>query len=287
MILCDNARIVLSLAFLFLAYGLRVPACFQTRFDTNVDATTNSNTALNLRSPVRLPNAQRSPMFEKMKTVAAKSTVVEKMKNNERLSRLFPSAEVLYRPIDQPLERELSWSDRVELLPYMATFLLFASASALWHSALPIEGWSMIELCFFTYVQALVTFNLGRPAPLDKSFEHDRDWDIMWNNVFDTVDSDGSGEGWKAWFDSWFLEGDFEDITLEDARDFMAWAMYSSVLEYLKEDELKALDDAIVLVEKRCGHHTFPPRSGVSGGKSVTSMRSTIEPLQWIHKPLT
>tara|TARA_A100001035_G_C27625993_1_gene427703 strand:- start:106 stop:486 length:381 start_codon:yes stop_codon:yes gene_type:complete len=105
-------------------------------------------------------------MFEKMKTVAAKSTVVEKMKNNERLSRLFPSAEVLYRPIDQPLERELSWSDRVELLPYMATFLLFASASALWHSALPIEGWSMIELCFFTYVQALVTFNLGRPAPL-------------------------------------------------------------------------------------------------------------------------
>ena len=101
MILCDNARIVLSLAFLFLAYGLRVPACFQTRFDTNVDATTKSNTALNLRSPVRLPNAQRSPMFEKMKTVAAKSTVVEKMKNRneekkntrERKERMPPTEE--------------------------------------------------------------------------------------------------------------------------------------------------------------------------------------------------
>jgi hypothetical protein len=35
----------------------------------------------------------------------------------------------------------------------------------------------------------------------------------------------------REWFHSWFLEGSFEDITRQDAEEFLAWAMFSTTLE--------------------------------------------------------
>ena len=183
----------------------------------------------------------------------------------------------LKAPIEKSVSSSLTWKDRVELLPYMGSAFFGVTISSLVGSYLPLEMAAGAELVFAAYCFSLVKSSLQKPVALEAMPEYDRDWDSLWTDVFDSLPDV------RQWLVDWFLDSAFEDICREDVDEFFTWAMYSTTLENIDDEQKAALSMAVKLLEQRCDY-TFPQREGVE--TKVRSMRSTIEPLQWFHKPL-
>jgi pimeloyl-ACP methyl ester carboxylesterase len=184
-------------------------------------------------------------------------------------------------PVEASVLLNKDWKDvnRLELLPYAGSLFFGLSMSVVLKSALPLEMATGAEVAFAAYCFGLVSTTFQKPAELVPMPNYDREWLPLWEDVFDSLPDV------SRWLEEWFLDGKIEDITLDDAEEFMAWAMYSTTVSYVSERQRDELDKSVKFLEKRC-NTVFQRRDRDSGKPKVRSMRSTIEPLQWFHKPL-
>ena len=117
---------------------------------------------------------------------------------------------------------------------------------------------------------------INNPKKLEER-EKDREWTKIWQNSLESVEDP------RMWFSSWFLnDAKFEDISLEDAKDFVTWAMYQNVPESLNDKELFELNKSISQIEI-FANHKFPLRGDK---KPLISMRTSLETFKGYHKPL-
>jgi len=167
-----------------------------------------------------------------------------------------------------------------ELLPYAGALFLASSASALFESLQPLQVMAEAEAVFYAYCQFLLQFSLKHPVRVG-TWQHDRTWPETWAMVLKSVENP------REWFASWFVDWPqslrFEDITAEDAREFLSWAMFASVWEELAIPERGVVKAAVRQIEEGT-KWTFRKRQ--QGAAPHKSMRSTIEPLRFWHKPL-
>lgn len=117
---------------------------------------------------------------------------------------------------------------------------------------------------------------INNPKKLEDR-ENDREWNQIWKSSLESVEDP------RTWFSSWFLnDAKFEDIRLEDAKDFVTWAMYQNVPEALNDKEQFELNKSINQIELFT-NHKFPPRGEK---KPLVSMRASLETFKGYHKPL-
>ena len=190
------------------------------------------------------------------------------------------SSQGMVGPIESSVPRDaLSWEKRVEFLPYVGSLFFGVSMSTLMQSIVPLEMATGAEIAFAVYCFSLVKTKFQKPAELEPAPDYDREWESLWTDVFDSVPDVAQ------WLEDWFLDSSIADICMEDIEEFMCWAMYSTVPEFITPEQKEELDGSVALLEKRC-HTKFLHRSDNPAKGRVRSMRSTIEPLQWFHKPL-
>lgn len=114
--------------------------------------------------------------------------------------------------------------------------------SALCRSFLPAQIIFTAETLFVAFCAVISTFKLNVPA-YHVELETDRDWDLLWGNVLDTVTCP------RDFFSQWFIQATFEDIRREDAYDFLCWAMYSSLPMKLDMMQTKSVERALTQIE--------------------------------------
>lgn len=166
-----------------------------------------------------------------------------------------------------------------ELLPFGAALFAGTSLSVLTQTLQPLQILAEAEGGFLLYCFMLTQLWLDSPVPI-QNWSHDRSWEETWNHALTTVPDA------RAWFLSWFIDGPslrFEDITHEDAMEFLTWAMFSSELVHLSPSRRQEVQQAVSQIETFTGHK-FQTRP--EGAAPLRSMRSTIEPLRHFHKPL-
>jgi pimeloyl-ACP methyl ester carboxylesterase len=177
----------------------------------------------------------------------------------------------------ESVRKSITDVNQAELLSYAALLFLSVFISLISGSVGPFQTALVNEAIFFTYCFYLTKTDLGTVEfanPEDNVAN--REWEYMWKNVLTTVDDP------RTWFHSWFLEGRFEDITKEDAQEFLSWAMFTTVREKVTASQLREMNVSIAQIEKAC-NAKFLPRP--LDRAPLRKMTSTIEPLQWFHKP--
>lgn len=260
----------------------------------------------------------------------ASSVVLNAVAIKKRISRpissLFPSAPTsdssrLFEPIPVDYITSLETKD---FFPFVVVSFVALLLSALSRSFIPAQLIFTAEMLFVAFCVIISNFKLNAPA-YHVELETDRDWDLLWGNVLNTVTCP------RDFFSQWFIQATFEDIKREDAHDFLCWAMFSSLPKKLNVAQLKSVERALCQIElaafskvsdcpelcvlfitcKTVGlvsltvdlifHYDQPgseeeTASGTSATKfplrskgdlPLRSMRSSIEPLRWIHKPLS
>lgn len=165
-----------------------------------------------------------------------------------------------------------------ELIPFIVTLLLGSSFSFVFGSYTPIESLFSLESLFVIYCGVITQFWLQHPVEM-QGWKYDKDWSVIWDSCMTSVPDT------KEWFRSWFLEDTltFEEIPREDAEEFLSWAMYGSIFSKLTVDQIEKVEQSVGQIETFT-NHKFPHRK--ENALPLKSMRSTIEPLRFIHKPL-
>lgn len=168
-----------------------------------------------------------------------------------------------------------------ELLPFGAALFAGTSLSAMTQTLQPLQLLAEAETGFLLYCFMLTQLWLDSPVPI-KEWTHDRSWAETWNYALTTVPDA------REWFLSWFIDDGeitlrFEDITLQDATDFLTWAMFSSEPSQISADKRQEVAQAVHQIESFTSH-SFRMRQ--PNEQPLRSMRSTIEPLRHFHKPL-
>jgi len=173
-------------------------------------------------------------------------------------------------------EKELNFQTRMELFPFFVVFFLSSLMAVFSQSVVPLEVAGGVEFLWLSYCNALALI-LSKPA-VHKEWPLDRPWSEMWRAIL------GSVKDPRVWFASWWLnDTKFDEITREDAEEFLSWAMYGTVIGCLSPKQEVEIAQSVDLIEHYC-HHSFPARA--LGARPLKSMRSTIEPMKWFPKPL-
>jgi len=148
-----------------------------------------------------------------------------------------------------------------ESIPFGLEIIGGLASSLLLDSLLPLEIIFTAESIFLAYIMFLRNIWINNPKKLEER-EKDREWTKIWQNSLESVEDP------RMWFSSWFLnDAKFEDISLEDAKDFVTWAMYQNVPESLNDKELFELNKSISQIEIFT-NHKFPQR----GDKKTTNI---------------
>jgi len=165
---------------------------------------------------------------------------------------------------------------KTEAIPFGLEVLLGVTSSLLLDSFLPLEIIFTAESIFLAYVTFIRGVWIDKPKRLEKD-NSDRSWSEIWQSSLDSVDDP------RLWFESWYLnDAKFDDISIEDAADFLSWAMFQNVPSALDSKEKMELDESIKQIEHFTSHR-FPPRHDK---KPLVSMRSSLEKFKGYHKPL-
>jgi len=172
-----------------------------------------------------------------------------------------------------PTVTELSQQFRTEFWPWIVVALLSGGASLAFGSTLPLSlAWG-VEALFWGYckVQHLTFDRVNPPEPMK------RDVVELWRMCLTNVPCA------RGFLQGWFYDAPFEDITRDDVKDFLAWALYSSTFPKLAANDVRDLAKVFALIELECDVR-FPRRR--QGQAPLGSMRFSIEPVQYHHKPL-
>mmetsp|Transcript_19248 Transcript_19248/g.18587 ORF Transcript_19248/g.18587 Transcript_19248/m.18587 type:complete len:626 (-) Transcript_19248:185-2062(-) len=187
----------------------------------------------------------------------------------------------LFEPIQVDYETSLETKD---FFPYLIVAIVALLTSLLSRSVIPAQVIFTSEALFIAFCTVISTFKLNVPA-FHTELETDRDYDLLWKNILDTVECP------RMFFESWFLQVSFEEIRREDAYEFLCWAMYQSLSERLSLAQTQQVDRVLKMVEVK----TFKKMPGsVQQGfpyrgideVPLRAMKASIEPLRWIQKPL-
>jgi len=168
-----------------------------------------------------------------------------------------------------------------EALPYAITMFLGSSVSVLFQAIEPLEVMLTVESLFFIYCAIIKENWLKHPVKLTE-WPHDefsKDWPKAWGSVLKSVPDA------KSWFSSWFLGPDasFDKIALEDAHSFLSWAMFCTTHAALNEEQRFQVALAAEQIQTFTNSKFLPRRKGA---EPLRSMRPTILPLRYVHKPL-
>lgn len=253
--------------------NLIVIAIFTTAISLNVALDTNNGNRNGLISRLRGVDGLGAQLRKFAKT----SNPLEQSFDNSNAEQDH-SVQGLTTPIESSVSKSLT-SKKIEYLPYVGSLFFGVSVSALMQSMVPLEMATGAEIAFAVYCFSLVRSTFQKPAELEPMPDYDREWDKLWTDVFDSVPDV------SKWLEDWFLDSKIEDICIEDVEEFMCWAMFSTTPEFITVEQKVELDSSVALLAKRC-QTTFAARGSDTTKTQVRSMRSTIEPLQWFHKPL-
>jgi len=172
-----------------------------------------------------------------------------------------------------PTVTELSQQFRTEFWPWIVVLMISGGASAAVGSTLPLSLVWGVEALFWGYckLQHLHLDKVNQPEPMKRDVVEL--WRMCLTNVPDA----------REFLRGWFYDAPFEDITRDDVKDFLAWALYSTTFPLLAADDVRDLAKVFALVELECDVR-FPRRR--KGQAPLGSMRFSIEPVQYHHKPL-
>mmetsp|Transcript_63000 Transcript_63000/g.130931 ORF Transcript_63000/g.130931 Transcript_63000/m.130931 type:complete len:606 (+) Transcript_63000:154-1971(+) len=162
---------------------------------------------------------------------------------------------------------------RAEGMPWLVTAILALGMCQLASSIIPLLVVGVWELFFlaFTTVRAQEMNKPPVPEPVR------RDLYELWSNCLDTV-----GEEPAEFLSGWFYDAPVDSIRLEDMHDFIAWATFSATFEKLAAQQKVKVEAVVQLFEEKL-NMAFSPRAADEA--PVPSMRFTIEPMQYAHKP--
>lgn len=165
---------------------------------------------------------------------------------------------------------------KTEAIPFGLEIIIGLTSSLLLDSFLPLEVIFTAESIFLAYITFLRNVWINKPKKLEEG-QYDRSWPSIWQSSLESVEDP------RVWFASWFLNDiKFEDITLEDAEDFLCWAMYQNIPDAITDKERVELSKSVRQIEEFT-NHKFPRRNGRA---PLTSMRSSLEKFKGNHKPL-
>jgi len=172
-----------------------------------------------------------------------------------------------------PTVTELSQQFRTEFWPWIVVAFISGGASLATGSTLPLSLMLGVEAAFWGYckLQHLSFDRVSQPEPMKRDVVEL--WRMCLTNVPDA----------REFLTGWFYDVPFEDITRDDVKDFLAWALYSTTFPLLAADDVRDLAKVFALIELECDVR-FPRRR--AGQAPLGSMRFSIEPVQYHHKPL-
>jgi hypothetical protein len=187
----------------------------------------------------------------------------------------------LSEPLPMEYNRKIKATD---ILPFAATGAIAAGLSLLFDSTIPAQLIATNEAIFLAFCAHIASTKQSPPTQLEER-DMTRRWETILDNMLESVSCP------REFLTEWFINADFDDIRREDVEDFFAWAIYSTVPEYLDDTQKKVLDRSIRILEtatspkiegKSLTRH-FPRR--MTHEQPLRSMRHSIEPLRWTHKP--
>lgn len=186
-----------------------------------------------------------------------------------------------YEPQNIQLEysssKSIKSSKFATIFPFAAELAIGSFLSAILMDTMPLSVMFGSECLFLLYIITITELFFNKPKQMD-AYSGDREWEFIWKEALRSVSSNP-----RDWFRSWFLDENisFEDITFEDAFDFLTWAMYLTKPDQLTPEQSLQVLNSLQLIE-RSTDWSFPHRLD---RKPLESMKSTIEPIKWIHKP--
>ena len=220
------------------------------------------------------------------------------------------ASELARQVLEAPIEKRISLRKRdvlrsitPETIPWLVTVLVALALSAWFHSLLPAVVMGMVDLIFWGYVTLKVQVTpeiyvlmhaiplhasrvvraltlphhlqdlnrLSPPEPLSRSLEE------LYDNCLRY-----SPGGAEDFIRGWFFDAPMSSITRDDVLEWLAWASYTSTWDRLtpksQEEVLKILPRFEAALQR-----TLPARREAQ--EPIPSMRYTIEPLEFTHKP--
>ena len=201
----------------------------------------------------------------------------------------------LRRPIDTGSNRApIQFKDCV---PFLAVLGLATGSSLLSGELLPLFYTVEVEVLFLAVCSLVGAYQFNIPVKHEKQ-DIDRSWDVLWKNIFNSLPYSS-----EDFFCSWFFDVPFDRIRREDAIEFISWAMFSNTPECLSAQQSTEVESIVQQIERETtpkvlrnsisvakmvpsleiATRRFPPRA--LGEEPLRSMRHSIEPLRWVHKP--
>ena len=201
----------------------------------------------------------------------------------------------LVRPVNTGLNRApIQFKDYV---PFWVVLGLATGSSLLYGELGPLMYTVDVEVMFLGLCSLVGAYQFNIPVKHEKQ-DLDRSWDLLWCNIFDSLPCSA-----EDFFRAWFFDVPFDRIRREDAIAFISWAMFSNTPEYLSAEQSTEVESILQQIERETtprvlrnsisvakmipsleiGTRRFQPRG--PGEEPLRSMRHSIEPLRWVHKP--
>ena len=281
--ICGNRMLIKGMLALLLFFPTGFG--FISRFSPSIDSVVVKRILSNFKSFTPFATTQNSLSF-----------LGDKLRFDSRLvddSRLISNDFRLIEPIPVIYETDFSVKD---FFPFLVVGIVGVIFSVISHSLVAISGIVMAETFFFLYCFGIAKLKLNGPLQYDQ-LESDRDCETVWNNIFSSVSDP------QEFFRGWFFDVPFDRIRRQDVIDFISWALFSTTVDRITDCQLQQVTKVLRIVERETTpafymdvaksvpvgvrnfySNKFPPRA--EGEEPLPSMRSTIEPLRWVHKPL-
>ena len=199
-------------------------------------------------------------------------------------------------PLKVPIEVAFNPTIAIkDIAPFVAVGGMAALVTAITANTLPAAVILSTEALFYAFCMIVASFKFSTPV---SQTEHsiDRDVEVLWQNILTSVDDP------RVFFSEWFFGIDFDRIRREDAYEFLCWAIYSTIPERLSAHQSKRVDLILERIERETtpkslynninfamvapgdiATRRFPVRG--KHEEPLESMRHSIEPLRWVHKP--
>lgn len=139
--------------------------------------------------------------------------------------------------------------------------------------------WGIMELLFYIFARFYLARRLDR-LTLPPQYPIQQEKILL--EVLDTIDwlsTQGQYDFWH-FLSSWFKGKDYLLIKRDNALDFVAWSLFADVYDKLDQASKERVQSMLSFLEVRYKHE-FP-----EGRANVESMRHTLEPVHFTHRPL-